>query len=373
MHFVVDRPESIRELAHLTDLDEVVVEAGRLMTRGLLPLVLRRALWALRLGGVLTIRDVAGERADFPLYDVAGSQVRQWAIRFLSEDAEAIESDTQSLQFRRRTPVLEAGWSAGVVYSGDAKEEPALRACLRGLLAQPELSSVARPEVVVCGPANGSRGFLVEFPSVTYLPYDTGAVARFPIAAKKNFLMDRLTGPRLLVLHTRIVLEPGALAAIPQEFDIVAPHVHRRTGAGVLEPYLSLCQVDNPLPGQMSRRIPRTVRDVGAARYWRLYEDGATYVDGGAFATTKRLVSRCPLDERLAWMEAEDVEWCVRALVQGYVCEFEPGCVAVSQVQKWRERPALGGLTRRLVPVVRQAKRSVAQVRHLWSRAIGRR
>ncbi|MGQ7346828.1 hypothetical protein ACTGWF_10315, partial [Streptococcus suis] len=96
-----------------------------------------------------------------------------------------------------------------------AAEEPTMRHCLDALVTQPELSG-SKGEIVVCGPCEGHRTFLADYPTVRYLAADgvEDGHGRFLLAKKKNILFDNLTHARMVVLHARVVLAPDALARV---------------------------------------------------------------------------------------------------------------------------------------------------------------
>ncbi|MFV3517113.1 hypothetical protein ACNJD8_21110, partial [Mycobacterium tuberculosis] len=194
---------------------------------------------------------------------------------------------------QRTQPALPQAWSAGVMYSGMAAEEPTMRHCLDALVAQPELSG-SKGEIVVCGPCDGHRTFLADYPTVRYLAADgvEDGHGRFLLAKKKNILFDNLTHARMVVLHARVVLAPDALARVPAEFDILAPNIARIRRNGSAEAYMSLAQIDRPWPGYMLRRRTLMLRDVRGCDPLRLHAAGPCYVDGGAVFVSRPVFDR---------------------------------------------------------------------------------
>lgn len=350
--------DDLARARHATDLGEVRVVAAAFTLRNMLPHALKYALWALRPGGRLILDD-AGSAAGFDTaaFTVTHPQVRQWAFKLLGDAATLVEIDAKvgRIVFERSVPVLPSGWSAGIVFSGNDDEVPKLIECLQALARQPELARAAGGEIIVCGP-DCAVPFLADWPEVEYLVHATETRPRLMITAKKNALMARMKGPRLAVLHTRILLGDGCLAAVPREFDIVSPRVQVVEGAG-LRDYLCLQAADAAIPGQMPRRAGDTVRRVGVDDYLSLYARGVPFVDGGVFFTTKAVAARCPLDERLAWGEAEDVDWCARAQLDGFLVDLVPEALAVSSTNK------LGNTGRLPAPVARLVRAALRPVR----------
>lgn len=325
------------------DLDQVTVYTRRLKYRGLLPLALKYALFALRPGGRLEIIDGGGGGTSSPAFEIGFNLVRQWTFKLIGRDVTLIDFDPAAgrLLLERTRPVTRPGWAAGVIFSGADAEIPVLENCLRGLLSQPELTGEGG-DIAVCGPTR-DLSFLAEFPSVRYLPYDPPASARFLVGAKKNFLVASFSAPRVAVMHARIVLQPGALAATPREFDIGSPNVLIEED-GRLAPYLSLCFTDATTPGRMPRRLSATLRNVRQADPLEIHQLGAPYVDGGVFMAMRPVYDACPLDPSIAWGEAEDVEWCYRAAAHGYLVDLFPAAIAMSQTNKLNLRPRLPAL-----------------------------
>lgn len=323
------------------DLDEIELHTAQYKFRGLIPLALKRAFFALRPGGILTIVDNSRISTDGEPYQIPFNLMRQWVFRLLGSGVSVLDFDERRsfLRLQRRASIAPPGWSAGVVFSGSDAEIPQLMVCLKGLLAQPQLHPEEGGEILVCGPSRDTA-FLNAFPQVRYVVYDPAPSPRFMICAKKNFLIDQLRGPRVIVIHCRIVLQPGALARIPREFEIGTPEVFVEE-KGALRPYLSLAYNDGYLPGQFPRRYPRSLRNVRNADMFSVYRQGACYIDGGTMCVMKSVYADCALDPNLAWSEGEDYEWCMRASASGYLVELFPGATAHSQSFKLKSYPML--------------------------------
>jgi hypothetical protein len=259
--------------------------------------------------------------------------------RLCVQDAVRCQGEGGGIELKRTASVLVPGWSAGVVFSGRESEVPQLRACLKGLRSQPELSAARGGEIVVCGPKR-ELGFLREFPEVRYLEFEMPP-GRVMITRKKNALMRALRGPRLAILHTRVVLEPGALAAVPREFDLCSPNTAVVDG-GRRVPYLSLCATPSVQPGRTPYDASHTMRGAKGGDPLELYDRGTLFIDGGAFFVAKRVHEACALDDSVAWLEGEDIEWCVRAQSQGFLVELARGAGALSLTNKLPPLPRSG-------------------------------
>ena len=341
--------EDIARVRHQVDHDAVVVDARQLKKTGLLPLALKYALFAVREGGRIMIEDEADGELGSPAHRVPHKLVRQWTFQFIGRDTQIVSLEPGRVELRRTRAVTPPGWSAGIVFSGRDAEIPTLLKALAGLHGQPELTEGG--EIAVCGPPR-ELGFLKDFPAVRYVEHIDPPGERVMIAAKKNALIRALEGPRVLILHARVVLEPRALDAVPREFDISGPNVLQEAG-GRRSSYLSLSSTETAWPGQMPRSTPWLMRHVGDDPL-ALHRKGGLFVDGGAFYVTKAAHALCPLNDLIAWNEAEDVEWCARAFMAGLLVDIAPESLAVSQTAKVRMPPAWGNAT---APMLRLLKR----------------
>lgn len=352
---VISDVATLSRARHAQDLDEVTLVTRKLKFRNLLPCALKYALWAVRPGGQIFVEDRGGENPAPPAFTLSRNLVRQWIARFIGRDVEWAGTDGQGrIKLIRTRPIMKSGWSAGVVFSGSDDEVPTLLKCLSGLSVQPELAA-GIGEILVCGPARG-LDFLAPYPHVRYVEFHSPAGERFMIGHKKNFLMKNMTGPRLVVLHARIVLEPGALAGVPREFDMSSPNTTVQEGDR-RQTYLSLTATEGVWPGVFARRGYLMMRHLRpGADPLLLHQRGGLFVDGGAFYVTKELADQCPLHDLIAWNEAEDVEWCGRAFTQGFLIDMAPNSPAYSLTSKLRARPDIGGLTEFVWSGIRTAK-----------------
>lgn len=355
----------------VTDAARVIVHTERLKYRRLLPCAVKYAFWATRVGGEIVVKDDGGKDAAPGPYAVSFNVVRQWTMKFIGAGCEVVSVGAHDIVLRRTAAKLAPGWSAGVVFSGRDSEIPALLACLEGLEAQSELDRANGGEIVVCGPQR-DLAFLSAHPHVRYLDYETPAGPRFLIGRKKNALMAALTNPRMVILHARMVLDKGALARVPSEFDISGPNTRVRTARGE-EPYIALLQTEGVWPGEQTRAMTLGLRDMPSGDPLALMERGGVFVDGGAFYLTRPVFEACPLHPEIAWEEGEDVEWCGRAFACGFLVDIAPDSGALSQTNKLRDWSKLGPLATPLRLAVTWAKTWRAGINDGFKKAQGRR
>lgn len=313
------------------DLDEVIVHTGGIKTRGLLRYGLKYALWALRPGGRLTVLDNGPNTFDILPYRVPFPMVRQQVFKVIGADAELVELDPVGLRIvlERRRPVLAAGWSAGVLFSGNATEVPAIRRCLDALYRQPELQAKSGGQVMVCGPA-AARDVLAGYPDAEYHPYENAEGPRNFTTRKKNALAAAARNPRVAIMHARMLLADGCLAGLPREFDVLTPRVEYH-GDGVKVPYLDWMTAPALEGDGMPRGLPAPY-NYDRSKYLDLLRSGMQpYIDGGLFMARTELLRQVPINPQLAWGEAEDTEWCARLHAAGSLVDIDPSVLATSQ------------------------------------------
>lgn len=360
MSVVIEDRRSLAAARHAVDEAAVTLDTSRLKARNLLPLALRTAYWSVAPGGTIEIIDRSPDRAGPAPFDLTRGLVRQWAFKFIGAGCRLLDLTDERIVLERTAPLLAPGWSAGIVFSGNDAEIPALLACLAGLSRQPELSPEVGGEIIVCGPARPMPA-LNGLPGVRYLAFETAAGPRFMIGQKKNALMAALANPRMVILHTRIVLSERALTRVPREFDIASPDTYVASRRGRTR-YLSLIQSDAVAIGTLPRQERKLMRDVVSGDPLELIERGPVFVDGGAFYVTKPVFEACPLHHEIAWNEGEDVEWCGRAYADGFVSELAIGSDAVSATSKLGDWSKLG-------PVEMPVRSAAVAVRTLRGRS----
>lgn len=330
----ITHPDQLARLRDLRGLQVIQVEADAFLA-GNLPLYLfKYVAWALAEGGSAEVRATR-------TLDSMGIIPGAWPFQMLVQVAcKAIEGigiltkvdvATRTFSFvRTSAPPEREPWSAVVVYSGREAELPLLDQCLRGLLDQPELTEGG--QIAVCGPVQAS-GVVQPYPGVEYLPCETPTTAgRFLVGKKKNFAIQHMRHERVLVCHSRIILEKGCLGRIPTEFDLITPRV------SIIENNRSIPYVDlffHRLESNtcFTAYVPPSL---GYPRkdWMRFLRSHYPFVDGGLFCIKKSLALSVPISESIAWGEGEDLEWCRRLLMEGRVLELCINAGSVSLVDK---------------------------------------
>ena len=331
----VFHPSQLSDLRGLQGAKEIRVEADKFLA-GNLPLYLfKYAAWAMAEGGITRV-------SSSKTVESMGIIPSEWSFQFLVQEAcKAIEGlgeltevdvSCRTFSFTRTAPISVPGlWSAVVLFSGNEKELPLLEACINSLRLQPELTGGG--QIVVCGPTYASS-LITAYPGVEYLPCETPTRAgRFLVGKKKNFAVSQMRNERVLVCHSRIVLEAGCLSKLPAEFELITPKVLLKATDGRRIPYLDLFFQHLHSSALYTDHLPPPLAYPRAD--WRRYlRDYYPYVDGGLFCVMKSNYLENPLSETIAWGEGEDLEWCRRMLINGKIIELCIGAIAESQTDK---------------------------------------
>lgn len=318
---------------YASDLSEVVVHTDGFKYRGLLPHALKYGFWALRPGGTLTILDGGPEHSFLATGSVSFHTVRQLTFALLGPGSsiKSIDYEACTIQLERTAPRLGETWGAGVIFSGQASETPELITCLDALSKQSVLAG--RKAVYVCMPQEGDKGFLEDFPDTNIVAFEYAGGKPFPIARKKNTLVEEMAGDKIAILHARIKLDPDALTKAPPEFDFAAPNVQLDV-EGRRVPYLAYSTIDPIVPYSVPRSMPRNTRNLGSKSYLTALARRRPFIDGGAILASRQAYLDCPQNPYLGWGDAEDIEWCRRAELNGYLVDFHPAVTCLSSTNK---------------------------------------
>lgn len=320
------------------NLSEVVLQTKYFKRRGLIRHAVKYGFWSLKKGGRLRICDDGPSSFDVRPGSLPFSIVRQQVFKILGTDAELEELDDESWRIvvRRTTAPLSQGFGAGVIFSGNSSELPALAKTLDGLRAQPELAAANGGSIVVCGPES-ARADIAGQKGVDYLSFENEPGHRAFTTRKKNALIAALPQPRVAIMHARMVLTPGCLSSLPIEFDAITPRVEYREQDKVV-PYLDWTMA----PVLDAETVPRGLPlpyNYNRARYLDyLSGPGRPMIDGGLFIVRRSLAIKVPLNNDLAWGEAEDTEWCARLHAGGALVDLAPEALALSQSMKFPRR-----------------------------------
>lgn len=352
--------EQLTRLRSECDLNAISLDLTRFL-RGNLPLyAIRSAIFSLNEGGLLIVRAPTS-------IDSVSLLPGRWSFQLITqlvakgcEDvAKIVRCDIKEriILCQRTAPPLPVGpWSAAVIYSGSPSEREQLRRCVSSLWRQPEIANGG--QLLVCGPS-AHRNDIVTLTGAEYLEYDPEESAeRFMIGAKKMAAISAMRHERVLICHTRIVLQPNALKAIPNEFDLCTPCVEL-LGKNSTLPYLDVGFL-NLHSVALYSSTNQTPIFYKRGNWLEFCGTNFPYIDGALFCVRRSLAQAIPLSSNIAWGEGEDVEWCLRLLYAGKIIELVPSAKAVSQTSKMPRYSKWGHLfAYRLAAQIRRALQNI--------------
>lgn len=326
-------PRQLDTLVSLCKIDRITVQVEEFVRTNTFGYAFKYALWALKTGGVLTIVGSKDKDQNHWRKDISFQILCYWIAKFCKGEGRItlMEPASKLIKITRNPSNHDSTWGAGIMFSGNPTELPQLRACIDGLLSQPELNLKT---IYISGPANA--GVLVADIGCNYVEFDdetNGTKQSFPISRKKNCLIASMKEDKLCILHSRIVLGKNCLESIPLRFDIGTPNIRRVSKRGLI-PYLSFGTSSLYAPGLLPSGRPTTVRNTLHSNYRDLLKRGVPFVDGGVFCVRRAVWENCKLDDALHWGEFEDTDWCLRAAIDGYLVDMFEHASAISQVVK---------------------------------------
>jgi GT2 family glycosyltransferase len=184
--------------------------------------------------------------------------------------------------------------------------------------------------------------------NVRLIPFDETQKAGW-ITRKKNIIVKEASYHRLVLLHDYYYLiGPGWVQAFREfgsDWDIqmhrvLLPNQARHSDWLVDQQYMDVILDKHPTLGAELMAIapnengPRwicgldyDVKDIPHLQY----------ISGGYIVARKHVLETIPLNEKLAWGDAEDVEWSRRAITAGFYPKMNHHCaVGVQKGNKWQ-------------------------------------
>ena len=346
----INKQHQLVELRSKRNIQFLEINADEFLAGDLLLYLFRYAAWALAEGGCAEV--TASKTVDSMGILMARwsfQSVLQSAVKGIANIASLVSVDLKCRKFtfqRYSKPLIRDNpWSAAVMFSGKESEIPYLKKCIEGLQFQPELTNGG--QILICGPTRSAE-IIKNFNNIEYLPFDDEIISgRFMVGRKKNYAVSKLNHEKLLVCHTRIILQPGCLAALPDEFDLITPAVNIVGAKGITLPYADL-MFHKFLSSSIYTQSPGPYIGYQRVRWRNYLREYQPYIDGALFCSRRSLFQEIQISGNIAWGEGEDVEWCRRLLLSGYLIELCENATAKSVVNKtkhyyrWGHMPFYG-------------------------------
>lgn len=223
---------------------------------------------------------------------------------FLSEANK--HGEILSLLYQKRTSCLPENdtilkWSFGIITNGEKLGS------LNKLLNSIHDQHIPEYEIIICGPYP-AQGQPIDYTNVIILPdiiYDNDI--RFPIAAKKNRVIDAARYNNLCILHDRFKLSEGwymNMMKYGNYFDYLCLPTLDKSGNRFGVDWMTF-----------SFPLTQTLHINKSIDYHKWSPD--VIIQGGVIIGKKHLILQHKLDERLHWEEMEDIHFSKAAYLNG--------------------------------------------------------
>lgn len=336
---IIKNLKDVYLLKNTRDLDEVIIYTRKLKYKGVLHYALKYAYWSLKDLGSLKIIDNGPFNIQIRPYSINFHQVIQLTHQFLKDGIELVDRNFEKgyanyIIKKEINEIENVGWSAGIIFSGNAEEIPLLKKCLNGIFEQPEFNSL-NSEVVLCGPMNCDYTFISQYPFNLRIIYidDIKKNGRFLISKKKNFLIENLKYENNIVLHSRIQLKPNSVSNIPKHFEFISPEVNTIADGQEVR-YLDYLIGASYNPTRITTGRIILPNFYKPKNYLKQLKYGLPFIDGGVMIFKNNILKDIPLNANLAWFENEDVDLAARLHLHGYLVDFAPEVKALSNSDK---------------------------------------
>ena len=201
-----------------------------------------------------------------------------------------------------------------------------------------KLKKEAKLEILICGPSLERNKF--ESFSIKYVDYDEKNInptrgkddSRFLINKKKNHLIRQMQYSNCCLLHSRIILDKDCLYNMPNHFDIIVPKIfYKNKDFTVPDNDLVFYKWNNSF--EYITSAP-TFRDYNRDRYLSFMKNTIPFVEGACLIAKREIFNENMLEEKIAWDEAEDVEWMKRLYFSNKIIELSLESKAFSNTTK---------------------------------------
>lgn len=340
MRATIASVDDIYALRFQTDTyDAVSIDVRTLKYEGVLQYATKYALWALKIGGILTLIDdgskddgVSNRRLDF-------WQVKHEFFKNVKNAVEVVRLDNAGgvlVVKKVQDPYRNNGFSFGIVFSGSQQEIPFLTQSLRSILVSVATSPLPF-EIIVCGPSSFDFSTLeaeLGCAQIRYHAFDFDtAHKRVMIASKKAALYRQCRFNVVAISHTRILYGADFTEKVAsRKFDAFTPRVDAFYGGqqiryldySLLESYnmaavpryrsISASMIDGDFLYSLKRRVP--------------------YMDGGINVLNKTTIDFNPFCPHIAWGEGEDVLTANMLATSGALIDYFDDILCTSSTVK---------------------------------------
>lgn len=321
------------------EFDEIIILTSELKYTGTLRYFFKYAVWALKVGGKISVQDEPFFSYEYRTDRIDFWQIRNIFFKCLSDDIDVIEisNDKGIIKALKKVERYDFdGYSFGVVFSGSDAEVPLLTQAVDSILLNDDIKDF-KHEIVVCGPSDFDfTSFLKQFDysAIRYIPFDMNENdKRLRISEKKKFLYEQCRFDCVSISHTRILFPQNYMKALKSfRFDLFTPKVEVKID-GKNYKYLDFGLIGGyNLDFCSEKRILASV--VLDKEIFYFMKKRVPYIDGGLTVFNKKIIREHLYNEKIAWGEAEDVEMCANAYSRGLLIDYNTAVTCCSVTNK---------------------------------------
>tara|TARA_Y100000816_G_C26089714_1_gene575670 strand:- start:416 stop:1495 length:1080 start_codon:yes stop_codon:yes gene_type:complete len=318
------------QLRYKEGLNNITVISKNFLRNGLFPIALKFSFWALSEDGMLSVKcssrktnQLLPNAYDFKLLIHEVYKILKYATCEFS-----INDKKNEIIISKSKNFNDSNWSFGIIFSGNKNELNQVFDSIEKI-NNLKLRTGLKYEVLICGPLESKKYF--KDTNIKYVNYENDH-ERFLINKKKMILFNAMKYNNCCILHSRIKLSPDSILNLPENFDVITPRIYYNNESELSK--------DNDLIFYKWNRTleyivsASTFKDYDRDKYLSYYKDSIPYIDGGCIITKKSILQNVPLNENIAWGEAEDVEWSKRLFLNGYLVEVSKDSIAFTETTK---------------------------------------
>ncbi|MBK30597.1 MAG: hypothetical protein CMF53_00080 [Legionellales bacterium] len=314
------------------NLDKVIIYTKNFKYSGLINYAIKFALWSVKDNGIVLIKNsnkhyknkLIPHSYDFKLL------IHKVISIMRNFDMEvSIDKKNQEIEIIKENIPFDNNWSIGVMFSGSSEEFNQVVDSIN-VLQNLTLKKEAKLEVLVCGPSIERKKF--ENFSIKYVDYNEKNNNRFLINKKKNHLIRQMQYSNCCVLHSRIFLDKDCLYNMPNHFDVIVPKIFYKNKDFIV-PDNDLIFYQWNKSFEYITSAP-TLKDYNRYRYLSFMKNAIPCADGACLIAKKEIFYENMLEEKIAWTEAEDVEWMKRLYLSNNILELSLESKAFSVTTK---------------------------------------
>lgn len=340
MNFKIATINDIYKIQYIYDkYNHIYIDTKKLKYTGTLRYAFKYALWALNIGGKLTINDEPFENQGFSTKRIDFWQIRHEFFKSLKDDIELIGLDDKKGYIeavKTKDSYMNNGFSFGIVFSGNDNEVDQLTKSIQSILINENIDNYSY-EIIICGPLNfDSNSYIAQFKNskIRYLAFDFEPNAkRFMITQKKNYLYSHCKYNVVAINHTRIVYAIDFMhKTFNKKFDVFTPKIMVEQD-GKWYKYLDFGLIGSYDLSKLNRSAVLTSVVLNDDTLFFMSKK-VPYLDGGLTVFNKEIIINTPYNSHLSWGEAEDVDMCGLLYFQGYLLDYDENIVHKSLTNK---------------------------------------